>query len=232
VAGGATLSIQRPRGGALALAGRLLIVGARLAAPPGAMLRHLVLASSRRRVTVVLAALILTWAASAQAAPSPPPDRREREAVEAFVTGQYQHALELFGKLYAETVHPTYLRNIGRCYQKLGDVDRALETFRDYLHKVPNLPPRERAEIEEYMADLQARKRARGDDGGPPHLRAPPPEQGAALTAAAPAPETRSSHVWLWAGLGAVAVAAVVAAVLLTRPSDADCPMGSKCFHP
>ena len=43
----------------------------------------------------------------------------ELKAREAFAAGRYEDALNLFAKLYAETLHPVYLRNIGRCHQKL-----------------------------------------------------------------------------------------------------------------
>ena len=44
--------------------------------------------------------------------------------------------LELFAKLYAETLQPVYLRNIGRCRQKMREhPDKAIDTFRDYLAK-------------------------------------------------------------------------------------------------
>src|SRR3954469_17072651 len=104
---------------------------------------------SGTRVLVLVA--IMTWASSAAAVPP-----RELEAREAFATGKYQRALDLFGKLYAETLHPTYLRNIGRCYQYLGDPDRALISFRDYLHKARNVDPAERREVAGYIDEMEA----------------------------------------------------------------------------
>src|SRR6185436_14048926 len=107
------------------------------------------------RVAIFL--VVVGWCLPAPAAP--PADRREIEAREAYVTGHYERALELFGKLYAETLHPTYLRNIGRCYQNLRDPDRAIATFRDYLRKAPALSANERAEIDGYIAEMEALKR-------------------------------------------------------------------------
>jgi hypothetical protein len=166
------------------------------------------------------------------------------EAREAFVTGRYQQALDLFGKLYAETLHPTYLRNIGRCYQGLGDADHAVSAFRDYLRKVPQLSAKERAEIDEYIAEMEALKRkqeeqARAAGPGPaPAARpdpGPPPlaVNAAALAPAAPAEKAGGTRWWLWTGLAVVAAGAAIAAgVILTRPADASCPMGSRCYRP
>ena len=64
-----------------------------------------------------------------------PDNATEMKAREAFAAGRYEEALELFAKLYAQTVHPVYLRNIGRCYQNLGDPDKAISAFREYLRK-------------------------------------------------------------------------------------------------
>src|SRR4051812_31305199 len=59
------------------------------------------------------------------------PDRREMKAREAFAAGRYQEALDIYVKLYAEQLHPNYLRNIGRCYQDLGQPDQAINAFRE-----------------------------------------------------------------------------------------------------
>jgi hypothetical protein len=88
-------------------------------------------------------------------------DEREIQAREDFAAGRYQIALEIFARLYAETLHPNYLRNIGRCYQNLGDPDRAITSFRDYLHKGKNISADERAEVEGYIKDMEELKRAR-----------------------------------------------------------------------
>jgi tetratricopeptide (TPR) repeat protein len=195
------------------------------------------------RVAMVL---VLSWCAAgaprlggrAEAA-----DGREIDAREAFVTGRYQRALELYGRLYAETLHPTYLRNIGRCYQKLGDAEHAVQTFRDYLRKVPQLPAKDRAEIDEYIAEMEALERKQSGGGKPgearpaqPALVPRAPEPAPMLGASAPpvpAERASGSRVWLWTGLAlAVVSAAVVAGVIWTRPSDADCPMGTMCYRP
>jgi tetratricopeptide (TPR) repeat protein len=178
--------------------------------------------------------VLVGWCAPALGAP--PADRREIDAREAFVTGRYQQALELFGKLYAETLHPTYLRNVGRCYQNLREPERAISTFRDYLRKVPALPAKERAEVEGFIAEmevLQRQQAAEAHPAAPPRLAArPEPAPPPMITAAPPPPEPSHSRWWLWTGLGAIVAAGVVTTLLVTRKSDAPCPMGITCYRP
>jgi tetratricopeptide (TPR) repeat protein len=86
-------------------------------------------------------------------------DARELKAREDFAAGRYQDALELFAKLYAESLHPNYLRNIGRCYQNLGEPDHAITSFRDYLRKARGISSDERKEVEGYISEMEALKR-------------------------------------------------------------------------
>src|SRR3954470_1371460 len=104
----------------------------------------------------VLATFVMTSSRVVAAA-----DNRELQAREAFAAGRFQDALDLFAKLYAETLHPTYQRNIGRCYQNLGDPDRAIIAFREYLRKAKHVARGERAEVEGYIKELEALKRER-----------------------------------------------------------------------
>ena len=48
-------------------------------------------------------------------------DGDELKARTHFAAGEYKQALDIYARLYAETMHPTYLRNIARCHQNLGD---------------------------------------------------------------------------------------------------------------
>ena len=86
-------------------------------------------------------------------------DDRELTAREEFAAGRYQQALDIYAKLFAETLHPTYLRNVGRCHQMLGNADQAIKTFREYLRRVPNLAPAQRAEVEGFIAEMEALKK-------------------------------------------------------------------------
>jgi len=97
----------------------------------------------------------LAWVPEAAAA-----DAREMKAREAFAAGLYQDALDVYVKLYAEQLNPIFLRNIGRCYQNLGDADKSISSFREYLRKARKLSDEERAEINGYIAEMSALKEA------------------------------------------------------------------------
>ena len=90
------------------------------------------------------------------------------QAREAYAAGRYQDALDIYVKLYAEKLHPNYLRNIGRCYQNLGEPDKAISSFREYLRKARNLAPGEREEIEGYIREMEELKRSRRRPASPP----------------------------------------------------------------
>jgi hypothetical protein len=66
--------------------------------------------------------------------------------------------LEIYVKLYAETLHPTYMRNIGRCYQSMGEPDKAIQAFREYLRKAPGLDTKQRAEVDRFIAEMEELK--------------------------------------------------------------------------
>lgn len=182
-------------------------------------------------VCSLLAALLVP--ASAEAAGN---EEIELKARTHFAAGEYKEALEIYARLYAETLHPTYLRNIARCHQNLGDADRAITSFREYLRKARDLTPEQRAEVEGYIAEMEELKRRRAAGA------APPPEPTAPTAAAPPSPapappsatpvlvgpptvtagrteeqEPRPIYTrwWFWAAVGGVAAGGVVAALLL-----------------
>jgi len=194
---------------------------------------------AKYRPSCVLAALVLigllAQAGPGQAAPKAK-DSRELKAREAFATGRYQEAIDLYGKLYAEKLHPTYLRNIGRCYQKLKEPEKAIDSFRDYLSRAKNLPANEQKEIEGYIADMEALKERQAAEKAQaarppartteaaaaalppvaptPNLRPAQPASDAQLVAATPAPAPESppfyERGWFWGvAAGVVAVAVV-----------------------
>jgi hypothetical protein len=95
--------------------------------------------------------MVLALAGAAQAGP-----KEEKRAIQSFAAGRYDEALEIYAKLYADTLNPVYLRNIGRCHQKLKQPEKAIESFQDYLQKGKNISADEKAEINGYIKDMQA----------------------------------------------------------------------------
>jgi len=143
------------------------------------------------------------------------------------------------------------LRNIGRCYQNLGDPDKAVISFRDYLRKHKTIQSEERAEIEGFIAEMEALKSRREAEalrearsGAAAHTITPVPPAPqpssapeALVTAPSTHPSDESSPVytrwWFWALVGGVAVgtAAGIAAATgaFTTTRDAVCMDGFDC---
>jgi tetratricopeptide (TPR) repeat protein len=82
-------------------------------------------------------------------------DPRERQGRALYAKGQYQEALDIYAELFAEKGDPLYMRNIGRCNQKLRRPDKAIDAFRDYLRRAHKIKPAEREEIEGYIKEMQ-----------------------------------------------------------------------------
>jgi len=135
-------------------------------------------------------------AADPKAAPpgagaSTPAERQARgeEAAKAFMLGRYDEALATYLDLYIKSNQRLeYLRNIGRCQQKLKQYDRATESFKEYLRRGgKHLSADERKEIQGFITEMEtAQANERGGAGtqpppppaftqAPPAVVAPPP---------------------------------------------------------
>jgi len=82
-------------------------------------------------------------------------DPREVEGRTLFAKGEYEAAVDLYAKLFAEKGDPIYLRNIGRCNQKLRRPDRAIDAFREYLRRARKVKSSERQEIEGFIHEME-----------------------------------------------------------------------------
>src|ERR1043165_8911053 len=100
--------------------------------------------TTSRKCAAALSVFLVTATLVPGLAGAAPADVREMKAREAFAAGRYQEALDIYVKLYAERLHPNYLRNIGRCYQNLGEPDKAINSFREYLRKAKGVSADER----------------------------------------------------------------------------------------
>ncbi len=180
-------------------------------------------------------------------------DPREMQAREAFAAGNYKEALDIYTKLYASKLHPTFLRNIGRCYQNLGEPDRAISSFREYLRKAKNMSADERTEVEGYiteMEELQQRNAAAAAAAAAPPPTAPKPLPVATppvapveprpvviLQKPAPPPEPEPApfykRAWFWGVVSGVVVAGTVAGLwaggVFSSKANNQCPSGVSC---
>ena len=151
-------------------------------------------------LVTTLAAPGIARAADPAPHPSTPAERQARgqEAAKNFVLGRYEEALATYLDLYIQSDgRPEYLRNIGRCQQKLKQYPRAIESFKDYLKRARHLSADERKEVQGFIADIEAQMKedANAANGATPAPAmaaatkpAPPATPPPATTAAPPAP--------------------------------------------
>lgn len=200
------------------------------------------------RLLLLLISIVGSGSSIALAAPS----RVELQAREAFGASRYQDALDLYAKLYAEKLHPVYLRNIGRCYQNLGEPDKAISSFREYLRKAKHLSKDERIEVEGFIAEMESLKKDRQAAAAPPPVQPvakphdPPPQVQQPLlpeptplsvSSTSEQPETQESSMfakpWFWGVVGAVVIVAVVGGLAaggaFSDAKDPACEMGRVC---
>jgi tetratricopeptide (TPR) repeat protein len=189
-------------------------------------------------LAVVAASVLLPVPASAAE------DPREVTARAHFAKGEYRQALDLFATLFGEHNDPIYMRNIGRCYQKLGQPASAIDAFHEYLRRAPNLKPAEKQEIEGFIKEMEELKASQAlappPAGRPPAAATePPPTQvdlqprpsatgsegpAAALASGPPPPDEARPPIykrwWFWTAAGAVVAGAVVTGIALSAGSD------------
>jgi tetratricopeptide (TPR) repeat protein len=69
--------------------------------------------------------------------------------------GHYAEAAAAFEAAYQTLANGVVLYNLGQCYEKLGDLQRAMGYYRDYLRMVPNAE--DRPLVESLIARLEKR---------------------------------------------------------------------------
>jgi hypothetical protein len=133
-----------------------------------------------RRLAAILVVLAVTaprmtraQAGAPAARPAAASSRKDREkrAEAAFIGSHYQEAAELLDGLYAEFHNPVYLRNLGRCHQRLKNPDRAIAAFDEYLRRGKNVTAAEREEVKGFISEMEQLKRQQEAAAAPP----PPP---------------------------------------------------------
>lgn len=95
----------------------------------------------------ILVAAALTHAAVASADKSAAPPTRPTStraedlfsaSMDAYRRGDFKGAIELLEKVYAMDPDPSILYNMGRAYEGLGDLPKAIEHYKRFLEKSPN----------------------------------------------------------------------------------------------
>lgn len=107
---------------------------------------------------VLSAFLAVTAAArSSQAAEGGEPIKKQEKAARtACLMGNYQKGAEILVQLFIQTRDPVYLYNQGRCYQQNHRWTEALDRFREYLRKAPDLDDRAKKDTRTHIAECEA----------------------------------------------------------------------------
>lgn len=192
---------------------------------------------SKRVATVCLVAAL--YFGGGQAMAETPAQRTA--AKKAFVEGdaafkqeRFEDALAAFKTGHELSGKPRFVLNIAHCQRKLGRFAEALASYQQFLATETKPADREVAEqmiaeVRPLLAEQEAeRERAKQlalaspPPAPPPPLPAPVlPENDGGLVQASPADVPIYSRWYFWAGLGAVVVAGVAAAVALSGDESA-----------
>jgi tetratricopeptide (TPR) repeat protein len=205
------------------------------------VLERAYITARRRRFAAALGVLLLA-AGLAGAARADQARDDELKARKMFGAGNFKGALDIYTDLFARNPHPTYMRNIGRCYQNLGEPERAITAFREYLRTAKDLTPAAREEVEGFIKEMEDLQRSRAPAPPPPaaavppaapapKLEAPPPPATTSASASVEGPLTLRSappaegsgsifgRWWFWTA-AAVVVAGVVTGIVLASSSS------------
>lgn len=206
------------------------------------MLQHLLFVRHPRSPVSWVALAITMMASPANARPARHTQSRElqenREALEkaakkACITGDYRKGVDLLADLYVESNDPTCVYNQGRCFEQNHLWQDALDRFREYGRKVPNMSTREAEELTKHVTECESHLEAQkpvAPRTEPDPLKAAPvapvidkagPEPAAVLAAPA-VPERRRGSVLPTAGLlvDSLGLASVATGIALNLKSN------------
>lgn len=175
-------------------------------------------------ILVLLGALCGAAGAQDQERPAPQSafQAHRDQARDLYLAGRYEDALEELRAAYAIKPEPKLLLNLGHVHLRLDRPQDALRYYARYRDLRPELGPEETAELDSYMAQARARLEALRPPPPPPPVIQQQPQVPASPPPPPPPPKQAPPHrrPWLWATVGAVAVAgaaAVTLGVLLPR---------------
>lgn len=119
--------------------------------------------------------LLLTLAAGPSTPPAPAPTAEKpngektnaEKARESFTWAQklykqarYAEAAAKFEEAYVYRPHPVIQFNVGRCYEQLNDLPRAMRAYKDYLRLMPNATDKEA--VTDAIVNIERRMQEKG----------------------------------------------------------------------
>jgi tetratricopeptide (TPR) repeat protein len=159
-------------------------------------------------------------------------DQHARELFEqgrlAYQEARYEAALDLFMQAYALSKRPQLLNNIGQAADRLRMDSEALDAYQRYLAEVPDAE--NRPAIENRIAALKAVIESNRTPTVPTPAETARAAEPASDAPARPSPPAATqardddgsvlSSWWLWAGIGAAAVAGVLIGVAASGSTE------------
>lgn len=118
-------------------------------------------------------------------------ERLANDALAAYKGADYKRAVELLEHAYDIRQVPALLYNLAKAYDKLGDIEHAYDTYRQYVDSAasdPKLKARAEARLTA-LAEARRKKAAGARDAElPPPTPTPPPPQPAQIEPSKPPP--------------------------------------------
>jgi hypothetical protein len=79
----------------------------------------------------------------------------EKAAKKACAAGDFRKGVEILAGLYVDSDDTTFIYNSGRCYEQNHQWVDALDRFREYLRKAPQLTASDRADVDKHIVDCE-----------------------------------------------------------------------------
>jgi hypothetical protein len=80
----------------------------------------------------------------------------EKAAKKACAAGDFRKGIEILAGLYVDSDDTTFIFNSGRCYEQNHQWVDALDRFREYLRKTPQITDSDRADVDKHIADCES----------------------------------------------------------------------------
>jgi hypothetical protein len=142
----------------------------------------------RIAILVLTGAVLLGPAGMRPAVAAESRKAQEKAAKKACAAGDFRKGVEILAGLYVDTDDTTFVYNSARCYEQNHQWVDALDRFREYLRKTPNVTASDKSDVEKHIADCQSfleKQEAK--------LAPPPPTAGSSTFQVSPVPSAPAS---------------------------------------
>jgi hypothetical protein len=165
-----------------------------------------------------------------------PAKQAYEEGLRAYNLGKWDEAIQGFEKSYKLSGDATLLFNVGQAQRQAGRPKEATIAYRAYLREFPDSPQREMIEGKLREMEASAPKSSSlspapvaTTNPTPPQADTPPPGLNVSSATKQDSAQPSGTRWWLWTTVGAVVVAGIVTAVVLSTGGtvrDTSCPAG------